>query len=357
MSDNSGKVPIGVSLGQAARRQAQNHIQLTGKALPASIVKMKGSIATVKFETGGVFTLPNVTVPMFMPEYTRHPMQPGDKGIVQAADVTIGNMSGLGPNAPASFTRPGNLSPLLFMPVGNANWTPVDPNKHVVYGPSGTQSRPTDSSSLIATDKTAGAAIATGAPAGVNPDNLDPTAYDHSVVTNGTNGVVATSKTKVDVNAPTHNINSAQTNANGNLAVSSLLTAAVAAFGSMTGTGGGEASIPPGIQLGGGAGLLTPALALAYQYFSPLTGTTLTLKLNSPVTLIDPAAAIAALTLTFPTGVDGAQIWLSFTQGVTTLTCSSATFAANAAITSVPSGGAQYRLFYAAGIINRWFRI
>lgn len=367
MNNNALKINLGVTLGQGARQKALDHIQITGKNLPATIKSMKGSIATVEFQTDGTFTLPNVTIPMHMPEYLRLPMQPGDKGVVIAGDVNTSNMSGLGPKTPSSFTRPGNLSPLVFIPVGNVDFTPVDPNKHVSYGPYGTLSRPSDMSSGIGTDKDTGATVATGKPTGTDPANVDLTTYDHHVGTSSS-GVKAKSKTKVDVEAPTHNVtattamNVTSPNANfsANVGVAGVLAAASAVFGAVAGSGaGGVMSLPKGVALGGGLGATTSAITIAYTYWTPLSGGTVTVDVNSPVTLINPAGFLAALTVDFPVGIaDGTIIVLSFTQGVTTVTTTGATFAPNAALSTVPSNGSQYRFLYAATVgAGTWFRI
>lgn len=358
MSNNALKINFGVTVGQAARQKALDHIQNNGKALPASVVKMKGSIATVKFETNSDFTLPNVTVPMYMPEYIRMPMQKGDKGLVLAGDVVLSNMTGLGPNSPSSFVRPGNLSPLLFVPLGNKDFTPVDPNKHVTYGPDGTLTRPKDLSSGVGTDKTKGVTIAQGAPSGVDSSNVDLTTYDHHV-TADTAGVKAKSKTKVDVEAPQHNvtattsvnITSPNTNVTGNLGVSNLLSALTAAigtatFGAVSGVGGGVMPLVNGARLGGGL-TSNSAIAVAYQYVQPSSGGVVTIDVNRPVTVIDPAAGLASLEVDFPATPDDATIiWLTFTQYVTTLTLSGATFAAHSGVTTVGFSGAQYTFMY-----------
>ena len=367
MSNNALKINFGVTVGQAARQKALDHIQNSGKALPASVVKMKGSIATVKFETNGDFTLPNVTVPMYMPEYVRLPMQKGDKGLVLAGDVTLSNMTGLGPNSPSSFVRPGNLSPLLFVPVGNKDFTPVDPNKHTTYGPDGTLARPKDMSSGVGTDKNSGVTMAQGAPSGVDPSNVDLTAYDHHV-TAGSSGIKAKSKTKVDVEAPQHNvtastsvnITSPNTNVNGDLGVSSLLTAATAFFGAVSGaSGGGGGGVMPlvdGARLGGGS-TSNPAIAIAYQYVQPSSGGVVVVDVNRPVTVIDPASGLSSLTIDFPPAPDDATIiWLTFTQYVTTLTLSGATFVAHSGVTTVGASGAHYTFMYMSPY-NAWVQI
>ena len=142
------KVPFQKSISEAANRQINDAIQLKGKSLPCSVVSVDGAIITVKFEVESEFTLPQVSVPLFGPEYIRYPIQPGDKGVVFAADARLGGMSGLGPGV-ASLTQPASLSALVFMPIGNINWESVDPQAVTVYGPNGVVLRDTGSGAVI----------------------------------------------------------------------------------------------------------------------------------------------------------------------------------------------------------------
>ena len=83
------------------------------------------------------YTLPNVTVPLFGPEYVRYPIQPGCKGVVFPADAYLGGVSGLGGGV-ADLALRGNLSTLVFFPIGNTSWSASDDaNALVLYGPDG----------------------------------------------------------------------------------------------------------------------------------------------------------------------------------------------------------------------------
>jgi hypothetical protein len=54
-------------------------------------------MVTVAFELHDTpYVFPNVTIPLFGPQYIRYPMQPGDKGIVIPADTYLGGVSGQG---------------------------------------------------------------------------------------------------------------------------------------------------------------------------------------------------------------------------------------------------------------------
>jgi hypothetical protein len=137
MTGNALKTPFTRSLNMAAQRRALDAIQLQGKALPASVVAVSGSIVTVKFELSGPYTLPPVTCPLFGPEYIRYPVQIGDAGVVFPADAYLGGVSGLGGGV-ADLTIPANLSALVFFPVANKAWSaPDNANAVVIYGPDG----------------------------------------------------------------------------------------------------------------------------------------------------------------------------------------------------------------------------
>lgn len=148
MADNSYKTPFGRTINQVAEAKVAQAIQQLGKALPCSVVAVSGSIVTVKFEVAGPFTLNNVTMPMFGPEYIRYPIQVGDKGVTIPADAYLGGMSGLGGGV-AGMTLPANLSALVWLPISNQAWSSVDPNTVTIYGPNGVVLRNTASTSTL----------------------------------------------------------------------------------------------------------------------------------------------------------------------------------------------------------------
>lgn len=143
------KTPLVKSLSGFAEKKINDAFQLTGKGLPCSVVSVSGAIITVKFEVQNIpFTLPQVTIPLFGPEYIRYPIRPGDKGAVVPFDAYLGGMSGLGGGV-ADLTQRANLSSLVFLPIGNKLWTSVDPNAVTIYGPNGVVLRDTGSNSII----------------------------------------------------------------------------------------------------------------------------------------------------------------------------------------------------------------
>jgi hypothetical protein len=148
MAGNAQKTFYGREQHRFVRGKIKVAQWLLGKRLPASVVAVgpSGATVTIKFECNpGVFTLPQVTVPVHQFEYIRYPIQPGCLGYTQAADTLIGNVSGLGSAAPPALVQPSNLSGLAFVPLGNVNWTaPDDTQAVVIYGPNGVIARTTD---------------------------------------------------------------------------------------------------------------------------------------------------------------------------------------------------------------------
>lgn len=145
---NAQKIPFTRSLDRHAVKRIEDAMQREGQSLPCSVVSVSGSIVTVRFEVLGLFTLPQVTVPLFGPEYIRYPIQPGDKGVAFAASARLGGMSGLGDGV-ADLGQPSNLGALVFFPIGNATWGAVDPESVTIYGPNGVVLRNTGSDTVI----------------------------------------------------------------------------------------------------------------------------------------------------------------------------------------------------------------
>ena len=140
MSGNVQKTPLVDTLNSFAAAKAQEAINILGKALPASVVSIPVAgvpIVTVKFEVNDptFTTLPNVTVPVLGSEYIRVPLQtnPPTKGVVFSIDAYLGGISGLGGGV-ADLTQRGNLSTLIFAPIGNTAFKAVDGNTLTLYG-------------------------------------------------------------------------------------------------------------------------------------------------------------------------------------------------------------------------------
>lgn len=148
MSDSQKISPLKSlkEFNQAADRDGNS---LLGKVLPCHVVKVEGAIVTVKFDVlPGDFNLPEVTIPLFGPEYVRYPIQVGDKGIALAASVSMRDVSGLGVGLP-DMSTPLSLTALVFLPVSNVNWAAFDPDQVTIYGPKGVLLQTTGADSSI----------------------------------------------------------------------------------------------------------------------------------------------------------------------------------------------------------------
>lgn len=131
------KLNFGSSMNRFAEIKVEDALQKAGKVLPVSVVKQDGNMITVAFELRDIpYVLPQVTIPLFGPQYIRYPMQPGDKGIVIPADTYLGGVSGQGGGI-ADLTPPANLSALVYLPISNTEWEAVDGNVVTIYGPEG----------------------------------------------------------------------------------------------------------------------------------------------------------------------------------------------------------------------------
>jgi len=148
MSDNSLKNPLFRSLSNATQTKILDAITLSGKALPCHVISAQGAMITVAFDLQSTYTLPQITIPLFGPVYIRYPIQPGDLGIVIPADARLGYTSGQGGGL-ADLSQPANLAALVFLPIGNTQWSAVDPNAVTIYGPNGVVLRDTGSHSTF----------------------------------------------------------------------------------------------------------------------------------------------------------------------------------------------------------------
>lgn len=136
MSGNSLKTPLAATLPKFTRNQIDQSDQLDGMILPCHVVSVAGPIVTVAFDIQTEFTLPQVTMAILGSEYIRLPIQVGCKGIAISADAYLGAVTGLG-GSTTPFLQPGNLGALAFIPIGNKNFSTVDGNAVVIYGPNG----------------------------------------------------------------------------------------------------------------------------------------------------------------------------------------------------------------------------
>lgn len=132
---NEQKTPLARTLPLFAQRKAQDEIAKQGKALPGVVTAVSGQLVTVGFQVQGIMLQP-VQMPIFGAEYVRLPVQVGDKGVAFPADVYLGGISGMGQGT-ADTTLQGNLSTLVWFPIGNKAWTlptGADANTLALYG-------------------------------------------------------------------------------------------------------------------------------------------------------------------------------------------------------------------------------
>lgn len=139
MPNSAQKTPIARTLNSFAVEKALDVIQQEGKALPASVTAVSGSIVTVKFEIqSNTVTLPSVTIPKVESAWLRAPTQVGDMGLVIPSDVSLGAISGLGGSSAATLSLIPNLSALAWVPIASKNFAASpDPNSAFINGPDG----------------------------------------------------------------------------------------------------------------------------------------------------------------------------------------------------------------------------
>jgi hypothetical protein len=136
MSGNWTRTPIGQSLPRIAQEAVEKALEQLGKGLPCRVVSVNGQFVTVSFDVkGGIYNLPNVTIPINTSVYDYLPIQPGDEGYTQAADVSVAGVSGVSSGSP-NLVQGGNLSNLVFQPISNKGWMNHG-NMRVTQGPGG----------------------------------------------------------------------------------------------------------------------------------------------------------------------------------------------------------------------------
>ena len=169
-ASNAQKTPLTRTLNAFTGGKSQSTVNLLGKSLPASVVSIPTPgipIVTVKFEIQDTTfsTLPQITVPVIGSEYIRIPIQaasgnaPGTQGVVMSIDTYLGGVSGLGGGV-ADMTQRGNLSALIFVPIGNTAFTKVSaPNSVVIYAPTGVTLRDSQGKVDLVLDPSSGVTI------------------------------------------------------------------------------------------------------------------------------------------------------------------------------------------------------
>jgi hypothetical protein len=116
MGDNALKTPLNSSLINSADRRSNNFRQSATKAMPCHVTKIDKDFATVSFDPqNGIWTLPQIKIPVSMSRYVRDPTQVGDYGYAVPSDYNTNTLTGLGGSFTNFFPK-GNLSPLSFQP-------------------------------------------------------------------------------------------------------------------------------------------------------------------------------------------------------------------------------------------------
>lgn len=141
MIDYSKRLPLNYALNRMIDKGVDNALESQGQSLPCEVIAVNGPFVTVRFlmaastnDNTTVYTLPDVTMPVIGSEYIRVPLRarvrdvPGTRGIALSCSVGIGAASGtndqtyLGPSPLPMFNEPGNLSAMVFIPIGNMEW-------------------------------------------------------------------------------------------------------------------------------------------------------------------------------------------------------------------------------------------
>ena len=113
----------------------------TGEPLGYSFVQVQFEVNvpyTLPDGTTGTYTLPPLILPKAEGQWVRSSTQIGDLGMTQALDTSHGAVSGMYTGVANTGTAYGNLSTLVFVPLGNAGFGAApDPDKPWVNGPAG----------------------------------------------------------------------------------------------------------------------------------------------------------------------------------------------------------------------------
>lgn len=146
---NGQKRPLSITLNEFVNSNIATKNNQFGLVLPCRVTEVNGAIVTVNFEIEtGNQTFAPVTCPIAESTYVRLPVQVGDFGIVMSANVRLGGISGLGLGK-APLGNPSNLGSMVFVPIGNKNWSAVDPNAVNINAPNGAVIRDTNNNTTI----------------------------------------------------------------------------------------------------------------------------------------------------------------------------------------------------------------
>ena len=138
-ADTYAKLWVQDNLNTLATTRALEAIQEgNGWSLPCSVTAVNGSLVTVSFQVAGPWTLPPLTLPRAESQWIRNPTQAGDFGLTVPMSTFHGGVSGIGSGVADMTVDYGNLTRLVFLPIGNVNFAAIpDPNKAWINGPAG----------------------------------------------------------------------------------------------------------------------------------------------------------------------------------------------------------------------------
>lgn len=213
------KISFARALNRVIERKIEDFDNLFGMVLPCKVTKVEGAIVTVAFEVlpssnvqGDTF--PPVTCPIAESTYVRLPVQVGDYGILLPADVRLGGISGLG-TGKAPLGLPANLGAYVFMPIGNKNWTAVDPNAVNINAPNGAVIRDTGNNCVIT----------------LTPTGVVTTIGGTTFTINGTSVTAVNGASTIQMDANSINFTSPQINLNGVIGLNGPFTQTSTALG------------------------------------------------------------------------------------------------------------------------------
>ncbi len=148
--DLSQKTPFAVTMTHYIQNKIDTNQEFFGWQLPCRVTKVEGSIVTINFEVAQNegFNFPEVQCAIAQSTYVRLPVQVGDLGICLSANARLGGINGLG-NGLAPLATPLNLEGLIYVPIGNLNWSAVDPDAVNINAPNGVVIRDTNNACTI----------------------------------------------------------------------------------------------------------------------------------------------------------------------------------------------------------------
>jgi len=143
------KRPFARTINEFVDNSIDEANQSYGLVLPCRVIAVNGAIVTVNFEiTNGKQTFPPITCPIAESTYIRLPVQINDFGIVISANTRLGGITGMGDGKPR-LSNPSNLGGMVFVPIGNVNWSSVDPNAVNINAPNGVVLRDTNNNCTV----------------------------------------------------------------------------------------------------------------------------------------------------------------------------------------------------------------